>query len=59
MSRGWQTDSGLSTKASSSTGVDEGKETNKLVLNAGRRLVENLRYDGVGKPLGLGAVIVS
>lgn len=38
---------------------DEDRATNKLVLNAGRGLVEKLRYEGVGKPLGLGAVIVS
>ena len=35
------------------------KETDKLILSAGRGLVENLRYEGIGKPLGLGAVIVS
>ena len=35
------------------------KELNKLILRAGRGLVEELRFPGVGKPSGLGAVIVS
>lgn len=37
----------------------EGKATDTLVLHANSALVERLRYDGVGKPLGLGAVVVS
>lgn len=37
----------------------EEQESNKLILRAGRGLVEELRFPGVGKPLGLGAVIVS
>jgi hypothetical protein len=38
----------------------EGERTaNKLVLRAGRELVDSLKVEGVGKPLGLGAVVVS
>lgn len=35
------------------------QEPNRLILRAGHGLVEELRFPGVGKPLGLGAVIVS
>lgn len=53
MSRGWQTDI---------TSPQQGKEdvasqSNKLVLSARRAIVDKLRYDGVGKPLGLGSTI--
>lgn len=34
------------------------QNTSKLVLNAGQSLVNNLRVEGTGKPIGLGAVIV-
>jgi charged multivesicular body protein 7 len=34
-------------------------ESDKLIFSAGRNLIESLRCEGVGKPLGLGAVIVS
>jgi charged multivesicular body protein 7 len=51
VARGW-----LSTKPSLDSAE---KETDKLILGADRGLVENLRYEGIGKPLGLGAVIVS
>lgn len=37
----------------------EARETNKLVLSASRELAERFRFEGVGKPLGLGAIIVS
>jgi charged multivesicular body protein 7 len=37
----------------------DNRTRNKLVLGAGRELVEGLRVEGVGKPLGLGAVVVS
>jgi charged multivesicular body protein 7 len=46
ISRGWQGHDG-------SDGT-----SNKLVLGARRALVDKLRYDGVGKPLGLGTTIV-
>jgi charged multivesicular body protein 7 len=36
-----------------------GRGGSRLVLSAGRRLMEDLRVEGVGKPLGIGAVIVS
>jgi hypothetical protein len=32
--------------------------SNKLILGARRALVDKLRYEGVGKPLGLGTTIV-
>ncbi|KIJ16763.1 hypothetical protein PAXINDRAFT_75026 [Paxillus involutus ATCC 200175] len=53
VSRGWQTDI---------TSPQQGKEdvasqSNKLVLSARRAIVDKLRYDGVGKPLGLGSTI--
>lgn len=46
ISRGWQGHDG-------SDGT-----SNKLVLGARRVLVDKLRYEGVGKPLGLGTTIV-
>jgi charged multivesicular body protein 7 len=46
ISRGWQGHDG-------SDGT-----SNKLVLGARRALVDKLRYEGVGKPLGLGTTIV-
>ncbi|KIK98727.1 hypothetical protein PAXRUDRAFT_133647 [Paxillus rubicundulus Ve08.2h10] len=53
VSHGWQTDI---------TSPQQGKEdvashSNKLVLSARRTIVDKLRYDGVGKPLGLGSTI--
>jgi charged multivesicular body protein 7 len=61
VTKGWLAQSTIS--ARSSTGAGKGelleRETDKLILSAGRGLVESLRYDGVGRPLGLGAVIVS
>jgi charged multivesicular body protein 7 len=36
-----------------------GSSSSRLVLSAGRQLMEDLRVEGVGKPLGIGAVIVS
>jgi charged multivesicular body protein 7 len=59
VAKGWPVDNTISTRPSTSTNGDVERETNKLMLNAGRGLVENLRYEGVGKPLGLGTVIVS
>lgn len=55
VSRGWQSEYNV---VRSDESEDDKKETNKLVLSAGISLVERLRYEGVGKPLGLGAVIV-
>jgi len=55
--RGWLGDDTISARPKSSTDRDVKRETNKLILSAGRGLVENLRYEGVGKPLGLGTVI--
>lgn len=46
ISRGWQ----------GSDGPDG--TSNKLILGARRALVDKLRYEGVGKPLGLGTTIV-
>ncbi|KIM87189.1 hypothetical protein PILCRDRAFT_815664 [Piloderma croceum F 1598] len=59
VTRGWLVENTTSTRPSSGPGTNEivGKETDKLILNAGRGLVESLRYEGVGKPLGLGTVI--
>lgn len=47
VSRGWQ------------ARIADAIETNRLVLSAERGIAERLRYEGVGKPLGLGAVVVS
>jgi charged multivesicular body protein 7 len=59
VSMGWQVDDTITTTEGPNQLANNERETNKLVLNAARRLVERLRYEGVGKPLGLGAVIVS
>ncbi|KAG6329260.1 hypothetical protein ID866_9828 [Astraeus odoratus] len=56
--RGWQTENN-SPKKSKDVEMEEEEEnrSNKLVLGARRSLVDRLRYDGVGKPLGLGHTI--
>ena len=38
--------------------IDGERARNRLVLSAGRELIDGLRVEGVGKPLGLGAVVV-
>ncbi|KAF8643888.1 hypothetical protein AX16_008904 [Volvariella volvacea WC 439] len=38
-----------------SSGLQE--DNSRLILHAGRRLIDGLKYDGVGKPLALGTVI--
>lgn len=38
--------------------VELENQSNKLVFGARRAIVDRLRYDGVGKPLGLASIIV-
>jgi charged multivesicular body protein 7 len=61
VARGWPVEHTISTRSRSDPDTNEivEKESDKLILNAGRGLAESLRYEGVGKPLGLGTVIVS
>lgn len=40
------------------TGEEADAWSNKLILSAQRSVVDRLRYDGVGKPLGLGHTVV-
>ncbi|KAI6045729.1 Snf7-domain-containing protein [Pisolithus marmoratus] len=58
VSRGWQAES-PSARKGKETEDDEGahSRSNKLVLSVQRSLVDRLRFDGVGKPLGLGHTI--
>ncbi|KAL4067921.1 Snf7-domain-containing protein [Scleroderma citrinum] len=56
--RGWQAENAGSQKGKGIEVKDEADNwSNKLVLGAKRSLVDRLRYDGVGKPLGLGHTI--
>ncbi|KAF9246142.1 Snf7-domain-containing protein [Melanogaster broomeanus] len=57
VSRGWQTDTTSTQKDKEPDLHDAAAQSNKLVLNARRTIVDKLRYDGVGKPLGLGSTI--
>src|SRR6266576_2197953 len=41
-----------------SLGAQHAQANGRVVLHAGRSLMDTLKVDGVGKPLGLGAVIV-
>lgn len=59
MAKGWLGDDIVGLRPSLCTDGFAKRETNKLILSAGRTLVENLRHEGVGKPLGLGTIIVS
>lgn len=60
VSRGWQTESAIPQKSKREDTQDADTETqsNKLVFGARRAIVDRLRYDGVGKPLGLASTIV-
>ncbi|KAH7913753.1 Snf7-domain-containing protein [Hygrophoropsis aurantiaca] len=53
VSQGWQVDEPSTHKGK----LNSDLRANKLVLNARRPLVEKLRFEGVGKPLGLGSTI--
>ncbi|KAF8557312.1 hypothetical protein OG21DRAFT_1435544 [Imleria badia] len=59
VSRGWQTDttSPHKDKETDTQAAEPEKQSNKLVLVARRAVVDKLRYDGVGKPLGLASTI--
>lgn len=60
VSRGWQAEnpSPRKGKETETEGEEEAhNRSNKLILNAQRSLVDRLRFDGVGKPLGLGHTI--
>lgn len=61
VSRGWQTETtspqnGKETDPAQD--VERENQSNKLVFGARRVVVDRLRYDGVGKPLGLASTIV-
>ncbi|KAF8843549.1 hypothetical protein BDN67DRAFT_896692 [Paxillus ammoniavirescens] len=53
VSRGWQTDIASPLQGKE----DVASQSDKLILSARRAIVDKLRYDGVGKPLGLGSTI--
>ncbi|KAF9218338.1 hypothetical protein BS17DRAFT_742320 [Gyrodon lividus] len=57
VSRGWQTDITSGQQGNEPDSQDAANQSNKLVLGARRAIVDKLRYDGVGKPLGLGSTI--
>ncbi|KAH7929705.1 Snf7-domain-containing protein [Leucogyrophana mollusca] len=56
VSRGWQAEDTGKLKGKDNDEKFENR-SNKLVLSARRPLVEKLRFEGVGKPLGLGTTI--
>ncbi|KAG8217873.1 Snf7-domain-containing protein [Butyriboletus roseoflavus] len=60
VSRGWQTETTNPYKGKEIAPQDVVPESqsNKLVFGARRAVVDRLRYDGVGKPLGLASTIV-
>lgn len=60
VSRGWQTETTSLQKGQGTDARDVEREnqSNKLVFGARRVVVDRLRYDGVGKPLGLASTIV-
>ena len=59
VSRGWQAENTSTRKGKGiETEEDPDNWSNKLVLSARRSLVDRLRYDGIGKPLGLGHTVV-
>ncbi|KAH0827029.1 NADP-dependent oxidoreductase domain-containing protein [Lanmaoa asiatica] len=61
VSRGWQTETTGLNKGSRETDaqdVEPESQSNKLVFGARRAIVDRLRFDGVGKPLGLASTIV-
>jgi charged multivesicular body protein 7 len=49
---------GLADTPPSEDGSTGGSSGDRLILHANRTLLDNLRLEGVGKPIGLGAVIV-
>ncbi|KAI6005672.1 hypothetical protein EDD15DRAFT_2426179 [Pisolithus albus] len=59
VSRGWQAENPSPRKGKESEGDEQAlcSRSNKLVLDARRSLVDRLRYDGVGKPLGMAHTI--
>ncbi|KIJ69013.1 hypothetical protein HYDPIDRAFT_81175 [Hydnomerulius pinastri MD-312] len=57
VSRGWQAEHTSPQKGKATDSGDVVNQSNKLVLGARRAVVDKLRYDGVGKPLGLGSTI--
>ena len=60
VSRGWQTEttSGQKGKDTDTQDAEPEHQSNKLVFGVRRAIVDRLRYDGVGKPLGLASTIV-
>lgn len=60
VSRGWQTETTNHSKDEEmdTQDVEPESQSNKLVFAARRAIVDRLRYDGVGKPLGLASTIV-
>lgn len=56
VSRGWQSPN--KDKETHAQDVGPESQSNKLVFTARRAIVDRLRYDGVGKPLGLASTIV-
>lgn len=59
MSKGWQAENTSPRKGKGiETEEDPDSWSNKLVLSARRSLMDRLRYDGIGKPLGLGHTVV-
>ncbi|KAG9318852.1 Snf7-domain-containing protein, partial [Chiua virens] len=59
VSRGWQTETNPPLKGRDTDAQDPESEhqSHKLVFIARRSIVDRLRYDGVGKPLGLASTI--
>ncbi|KAF8447548.1 hypothetical protein L210DRAFT_3628069 [Boletus edulis BED1] len=59
VSRGWQTETThpQNGKETDAQDVEPENQSNKLVFCARRAVVDRLRYDGVGKPLGLASTI--
>ncbi|KAI9570451.1 Snf7-domain-containing protein [Boletus coccyginus] len=59
VSRGWQTEttSPQKGKETDAQDIERENQSNKLVFGARRVVVDRLRYDGVGKPLGLASTI--
>jgi charged multivesicular body protein 7 len=60
VSRGWQTEttSGQKGKDTDAQDAELENQSNKLVFGVRRAIGDRLRYDGVGKPLGLASTIV-
>ncbi|KAF8136755.1 Snf7-domain-containing protein [Boletus edulis] len=59
VSRGWQTETThpQNGKETDAQDVEPQNQSNKLVFCARRAVVDRLRYEGVGKPLGLASTI--